>query len=56
MPHHLAEHLAAGRHLPGILVLNPAMSFGALVDELILIALASSEDEFIDQMLYLPLT
>jgi hypothetical protein len=28
MPVHLSEHLAAGRHVPGIFILNPAMSLG----------------------------
>ncbi len=27
MPVHLAEHLAQGRHIPGILILNPSDSF-----------------------------
>jgi Domain of unknown function (DUF5615) len=56
MPRHLADHLALGRHVPGILVINPAMSMGELIDELVLIAVASVEDEYRDLILYLPLT
>ena len=56
MPRHLADHLAVGRHVPGILVITPAMSIGELIDELVLIAVASSEHEYYDLMLYLPLT
>jgi Domain of unknown function (DUF5615) len=56
MPRHLADHLALGRHMPGILVTNPALSIGELLDELVLIAGASDENEYRDLILYLPLT
>ena len=38
----------------GILILNPELSIGA--DELVLIALASMEDEHRDEIQYLPIT
>jgi hypothetical protein len=56
MPRHLADHLALGQHIPGILVINPALSMGELLDELVLIAGASDELEYRDLILYLPLT
>ncbi len=56
MPRHLGDHLAAGRHVPGILVINPIMSMGDVIDELILIAGTSTDDEYQDLLLYLPLT
>jgi len=56
MPRHLTDHLALGRHIPGILVINPALTTGQLIDELVLIALASEMDEYRDLLLYLPLT
>lgn len=56
MPRHLVDHLALGRHIPGILVINPALPIGDLLDELVLIAGASDENEYRDLMLYLPLT
>lgn len=56
MPRHLADHLALGQHIPGILVINPALSMGELLDELVLIAGASDELEYRDPILYLPLT
>jgi len=37
MPQHLASHLAKGRHIPGILELNPNMSIGETIEELFLI-------------------
>lgn len=55
MPPHLANHLAQGRHVPGIFILNPNMSVGDTIDELILIALASEDDEYQDYIAHLPL-
>ena len=56
MPRHLRDHLAAGRHVPGILTLNPDIARHDTIDELILIAEASFEAEFQDLILYLPQT
>lgn len=55
MPPHLADHLAQGRHVPGIFILNPNMGIGETIDELILIALGSADDEYQDGIRYLPL-
>ncbi len=55
MPVHLADHIAQNRHVPGILILNPNLSMGEMIDELILIAQASFDDEYQDQILHLPL-
>jgi hypothetical protein len=56
MPRHLSDHLALGRHVPGILVINPATPMGQLIEELVLIAGASEPGEYRDLILYLPLT
>jgi hypothetical protein len=56
MPRHLADHLALGRHVAGIFVIDPALPIGELLDELVLIAGASAEEEYRDLILYLPLT
>jgi hypothetical protein len=53
MPVHLADHLALGRHVPGILILNPNLSVGETIEELILLAQTSLEDEFRDRIGYL---
>jgi hypothetical protein len=53
---HLRNHLAAGRHMPGIFVLNPNMTLRPTVDELTLICAASEPDEYVDLLLYMPLT
>jgi len=55
MPGHLRDHLAAGKHIPGILVVPFPLDIGALVKELILIWGASLRGEYQDQIVYLPL-
>lgn len=55
MPTHLRDHLGAGRHMPGIFILNPNMTIGETVDELTLIWGASEPDEYYDLLHYLPL-
>lgn len=56
MPSHLRDHLAQGRHVPGILVLNDNMSIGETIEELLLIWAASDENEYRDLIVYLPIT
>jgi hypothetical protein len=55
MPVHLAEHIAQNHHVPGIFILNPELSVGETIDELILIAECAFEDEYQDQIVYLPI-
>jgi Domain of unknown function (DUF5615) len=55
MPGHLADHLAAGRHVPGILLLDLNMTAAELANELALIAGAGFPDEFSDRIQHLPL-
>ena len=55
MPPHLANHLAQGRHVPGIIVLNDKMSIGQTIEELWLIWIVSDDKEYHDQLAYLPL-
>ncbi len=42
--------------MPGILVVNLAMTMTQLIDELVLIAGASADDEYQDLIIYLPLS
>ncbi|MGG6269916.1 hypothetical protein ACQ4M3_26705 [Leptolyngbya sp. AN03gr2] len=56
MPKHLADHLALGRHIPGIFTINTDRSIGQTVEELIIIAGASFEDEYQDRIEYLPIS
>lgn len=55
MPKHLADHLSAGHHVPGIFTINLNVSVGLIIEQLILIAGASDEDEYIDQIVFIPL-
>lgn len=55
MPGHLQDHLAEGRHVPGIFELNPNMGIGETIEELLLIWAASHPDEYRDRIIYLPL-
>jgi hypothetical protein len=55
MPKHLADHIAQGRHVPGILTINLERSIPVIVADLILIAIATEADENRDTIRYLPL-
>ncbi|MEA5469988.1 DUF5615 family PIN-like protein [Spirulina sp. 06S082] len=55
MPVHLAEHIALGYHVLGILILSPKLSIGENLEQLILIAEGSFEDEYRDRIEFLPL-
>ncbi len=56
MPQHLTDHIIKGRHIPGILELNPNMSVGKTVEELVLIWGASEPEEYRDVIIYLPIS
>ena len=56
IPIHLRNHLAAGRHVPGIFILNPNLTMGQTADELALIWGAATPDEYADQLKYLPVS
>ena len=56
IPKHLSDHLAAGCHVPGIIMINSDVPMRTILDDLILIAGASHEDEFRDHIIYIPLT
>ncbi|MFN8443273.1 MAG: DUF5615 family PIN-like protein [Caldilineaceae bacterium] len=56
MPVHLHHHLAAGHHIPGILVRRPELSISETIQELILIWEAALPGEFADQIRYLPVS
>lgn len=54
MPGFLAAHLAAGRHLPGLLLPRPGKSVAAVVTELAIIAHAEHPDNLTDRAKYIP--
>jgi Domain of unknown function (DUF5615) len=55
IPVHLSDHFAAGRHTPGIFWIRPRVGIGAIIEELHLIWLASSAEEYRDRVLFIPL-
>lgn len=56
MPIHLKDHLVQNHHIPGIFILNPNLTIGENIEELILIAECCLENEYQDQIIHLPLT
>ncbi|MCL4393528.1 MAG: DUF5615 family PIN-like protein [Chloroflexi bacterium] len=56
MAPHLEHHLAQGRHVPGIFVMNPRMSVSETIAELLLIWGASGEEEYYDNIWFLPIS
>lgn len=56
MPVHLRDHLNLNHHIPGIFILNPNLTIGENIEELILIAEYSYDNEYRDQIIHLPLT
>lgn len=55
IPVHLTDHIEQERHIPGIILLNPSLSIGQNLEELIFIALGSFEREYQDRIIHLPL-
>ena len=55
MPVHLADHLASGRHIPGILTVDITRDMAGNLDDLLLVALAALPGEYEDRIVYLPL-
>lgn len=55
MPVHLADHVAQEHHVPGIFILNQKLGVGENIDQLILIAEGSFENEYQDRIEFLPL-
>jgi hypothetical protein len=55
IPTHLAEHFAANRHVSGIFWLRPSVGLGRITEELYLIWLASTAEEYQDRLLFIPL-
>ena len=55
MPGHFAEFLATGHTSAGVLIAPQSLSLEVVVEELLLIWLASEPDEWIDRISFLPL-
>ena len=55
IPVHLADHVASGGRVPGILTVNLSASIGLVLEDLELLAVAAGEDELRDQITFVPL-
>ena len=53
LPTHLAEHMASGRHSPGVFIVRSPFN-ATLADWLVLIAFASEPDEWRDCVTFVP--
>lgn len=54
MPGHLADHLAAGAHTPGILCVRRRLSIPGLIIEFEIVAHAGRPEDFADTITYIP--
>ena len=55
MPTHLTNHLASSRTIPGILALRRNAQIGKVIEDLLLIAEIGAEEDFKNQIRYVPL-
>jgi hypothetical protein len=55
IPTHLTERWAAGRHIPGIFWVRPGVGIGRVIEELYLIWVASTGEEYQDRAVFIPL-
>ena len=54
MPQHLAEHLAAGHHSPGVFVVRMGFSRTEILEALVLVAHAGNPSDYADVVTILP--
>jgi hypothetical protein len=47
--------IEAGGRMPGVLVVSQSVPVGAVIDDLVLVVECSSNEEWLDQVRYLPL-
>ncbi len=55
LPKHLTEHFSSGRHIPGLFWIRPDIGIGRLTEELYLLWLSSTAEEYKDRTLFIPL-
>ena len=54
LPNHLEDHLAAGRHSPGVFLVRPATSLPELIEYLALVAHLTEPFEWQDRITFIP--
>lgn len=55
MPDHVAERMSGGQEVFGVIIVPRGLPIGVAIDELELIIECSSEDEYLNRYLFLPL-
>ena len=55
MPNFAYERVRAGRIMPGLLVIRNKPPLGEMIDEILLVALCSNQEEWKDRVEFLPL-
>ncbi len=54
MPKHVRSRLAAGAHVPGVLIVDDLAGIGLCIEEILLVAECSDEGDWEDKIAYLP--
>jgi hypothetical protein len=54
MPKHVRNRLAAGAHLPGVLIVDDLAAIGLCLEDILLVAECSDERDWEDKIVYLP--
>jgi hypothetical protein len=54
LPNHVRNRLAAGLHVPGVLVVDDLAPIGACLEDIELVIECSEESEWQDRIVYLP--
>ncbi|MBS1252095.1 MAG: hypothetical protein MAG451_01131 [Anaerolineales bacterium] len=55
IPEHLSDHFAAGQHIPGLFWIRPDVGIGRVIEELYMIWVVSTAEEYEDRPLFIPL-
>lgn len=55
MPDHVADLIAAGEKVAGVVIVPRRLSIGRVIDDLEIIVMCSSEDEWVNVVRHLPL-
>jgi len=55
MRDHVADRLAAGEHIAGVVIVSRKLPFGRVIHDLEVIVMCSSEDDWRDVLRHLPL-
>jgi hypothetical protein len=55
IPRYALERVRDGQHLPGVFEVPADAPMGRVIDDILLLAECSFEDEWVNQVLYLPL-